>query len=62
MAKATKGTAHYRGGTPDKQCSQCTMFRPPRSCTAVAGRISPKGVCDYFKRARDRAQRWYGEG
>ena len=57
MAKASKEEANYREGTKDKQCSQCTMFRPPDMCTAVKGDISPNDLCDYFKRSR----KWYKE-
>lgn len=61
MAKATKQQAHYRDGTAARHCGLCTMFRPPRSCTAVAGDISPDGVCDYFKRrAKTAAERSAG--
>jgi hypothetical protein len=29
-------------------CAACTLFRPPRSCQAVAGDISPSGWCKFF--------------
>lgn len=59
--KASKQTAHYRDGSPHKHCGLCTMFRPPKTCTAVAGDIKPMGLCDYFKRAFSRHERWYGK-
>lgn len=37
-----KGNAH---------CSECTMWRPPNGCSAVAGVISPDGWCSYFKKS-----------
>jgi len=49
--KATKQAAHYRHGTPDRQCADCSMFRQPNSCTAVTGKIYPDDVCNLFKRA-----------
>lgn len=47
--KATKAEADYRDGTPEEHCGKCTMFRQPKSCTAVEGVIRYSGVCDYFK-------------
>jgi hypothetical protein len=29
-------------------CAACTLFRPPRSCQAVQGDISPCGWCKFF--------------
>jgi hypothetical protein len=57
--KATKAHANYREGSPTKHCGLCTMFRPPHGCTAVKGTIEPTDVCDYFKRAASRSDRWY---
>jgi len=48
--KASKALVNYRLGTVSRRCELCTMFRPPSSCTAVEGRISPIDLCDYFKR------------
>jgi len=59
--KATKATANYRKGSPSKHCGLCSMFRPPADCTAVKGDISPTDLCDYFRRAFSRHERWYGE-
>ena len=47
--KATKFQANYRGGHGKTACRYCTMFRAPRSCTAVKGSISPYALCNYFK-------------
>lgn len=47
--KASKEQAHYRDGTPKEHCGRCSMFRPPKSCTAVDGVIRYSGVCDYFE-------------
>ena len=49
MAKDTKEEANYRMGDETASCAQCTMFRQPESCTEVAGKISPDGLCDYFE-------------
>lgn len=59
--KATKEQANYRKGVPHKHCGLCSMFRPPKSCTAVEGDISPTDVCDFFKRAFSRHERWYSK-
>jgi len=34
-----------------ERCGRCVHFRPPNGCEIVAGRISPKGWCHYFKAA-----------
>lgn len=46
--KSSKAEADYRDGSPAEHCGICTMFRPPKSCTAVEGVIRFGGVCDYF--------------
>lgn len=52
--KVDKATAHYRLSTDGKRrCRFCTMFKPPKECTAVFGIISPDGVCKYFERKKD---------
>ena len=62
MAKASKQEAHYRDYPNGKErCHVCDMFRPPQSCTAVAGAISDRGWCRYFERKKGRDARWYGE-
>lgn len=44
--KMTKAAARYVLPAKDgRQCNVCTMFCGPSSCTAVAGDISPAGVC-----------------
>ena len=48
----SKADADYRKGTDTEQCSQCSMFRSPSSCTLVEGEIKPDGVCDYFDRKK----------
>ena len=51
--KATKSAASYRD-TPrgEECCEDCTMWRPPASCTSVDGQIKRKGWCAYFKKAK----------
>ena len=47
--KATKTQANYRGGTAKKRCGICSMFQPPRGCSAVRGVISPQALCDFYE-------------
>lgn len=62
MAKAAKAKANYRYGTASRKCSLCSMFRPPHSCTAVLGEISPSALCDYFERkSEEQSRNWYGK-
>ncbi len=50
--RSTKDEADYCGHAVDGHtCRTCLMFRPPRSCTAVEGKISPDGYCDYWEDA-----------
>lgn len=51
LTQVSKETAHYspRSTHPGEACSGCTMFRPPHSCTAVYGKIDPKGWCKYYE-------------
>ena len=32
-----------------QQCSECTKFQPPQSCSVVTGSISPKGWCKLYE-------------
>ena len=49
-AKHSKAEAKYVAHPVKKQkCEQCTMWRPPNKCSAVAGDISPKGWCKWWK-------------
>jgi hypothetical protein len=52
MNKATKTEENYRHGNEKEHCSICTMWRPPHSCTAVAGGIEPDDLCKLFKRKK----------
>jgi hypothetical protein len=36
-----------------EQCSGCTMFRHPASCSLVKGEIAADGHCEYFDAATD---------
>lgn len=47
--KASKEEAGYVADSPTRQCHTCTMFRAPEACTAVKGKISPAGHCNYYK-------------
>lgn len=48
--KMTQKQASYQD-TPkgDQQCDKCKLFQPPSACTAVDGKISPKGWCKLFQ-------------
>jgi hypothetical protein len=32
----------------DQDCSNCSLFQEPNSCTIVDGEISPKGWCKFW--------------
>lgn len=36
----------------DERCGVCVMFRPPSSCTDVAGKIVRQGWCKIFARRK----------
>lgn len=49
--KVSKEEAKYQDKPKNGQrCSNCTMWRSPNKCTAVAGNISPNGWCAWFER------------
>jgi cation transport regulator ChaB len=51
--KISKTEAAYVGPRADrpegKQCSGCSMFKPPNACTLVRGEISPEGYCKHYE-------------
>lgn len=50
--KASKEEADYQAHPHDGQvCENCTMWRAPNKCTAVAGDISRHGWCKWYKRS-----------
>jgi hypothetical protein len=50
--KSSKVEAEYQSHPNHGECCKhCTMWRPPNKCSAVAGVISPKGWCSYYKRS-----------
>ncbi len=59
--KASKEEAHYAadGGRPSRHCGPdkgwpsgyCSMYREENRCTAVAGYISPRGICKFYEKA-----------
>jgi hypothetical protein len=52
-AKHSKAEAGYVGHTVKGQrCDQCTMWRPPNKCSAVAGDIKPQAWCKWWKRSK----------
>jgi hypothetical protein len=32
----------------DQQCSNCSLFQPPSTCTLVDGTITPSGWCKFW--------------
>ena len=48
-AKMAQKAVEYQG-TPkgDQQCSNCSLFQEPNSCTLVDGEISPAGWCKFW--------------
>ena len=51
--KHSKQEADYQARPHDGQiCKLCTMWREPNKCTAVAGSISPRGWCKWYKRSK----------
>lgn len=49
--KTTKSDADYTNYSRSKHCEDCTMFRPPGTCTKVAGDISMVGTCRLWSSA-----------
>ena len=48
-AKGTKAEAGYQPNPKNGQkCINCTMWRDPNKCSAVAGNIDPEGWCDWY--------------
>lgn len=48
-AKGTKAGAGYQPNPKNGQkCINCTMWRDPNKCSAVAGNIDPNGWCDWY--------------
>ena len=47
--KGTKAEAGYQPNPKNGQkCINCTMWRDPNKCTAVAGNINPDGWCKWY--------------
>jgi hypothetical protein len=48
-AKMAQKAVQYQD-TPkgDQQCSNCSLFQEPNSCTLVDGEISPAGWCKFW--------------
>jgi putative chitinase len=48
-SKSTKSEANYQNKPhAGQRCVNCTMWRDPNKCSAVAGNISPDGWCDWW--------------
>jgi len=51
-AKASKAKAGYVAHTVKEQrCDECTMWRSPNKCSAVAGDIKPNAWCKWWKKS-----------
>ena len=50
--KVSKRSVAYGPGAAHRRCDLCSMWRPPSSCSHVAGTISPVAVCKDFERAK----------
>lgn len=48
--KVSKISVMYGHGARHRECDLCSMWRPPSSCSLVAGPIAPDAVCDRFVR------------
>jgi hypothetical protein len=48
-AKMSQKSVDYQD-TPknDQDCSNCSLFQEPNSCTIVDGEINPKGWCKFW--------------
>jgi hypothetical protein len=47
--KASKQEAGYQSNPKNNQkCINCTMWRDPNKCSAVAGNIDPEGWCEWY--------------
>lgn len=48
-SKSSKSEANYQNKPhAGQRCINCTMWRDPNKCSAVAGNISPDGWCDWW--------------
>ena len=48
--KFSKITAKYQNEPKgNEKCSNCNMWRPPSACTAVSGKISSNGWCEWHQ-------------
>jgi len=57
VAKMSQKSVDYQD-TPknDQECSNCSLFQEPNSCTIVDGEISPKGWCKFWAKKPGCAQ------
>jgi len=48
-AKMSQPSVAYQDSPKgDQQCSNCSLFQAPNSCTLVDGNISPTGWCKFW--------------
>ena len=45
---AQKSVGYQDSPKDDQQCSNCSLFREPNSCTIIDGEISPRGWCRFW--------------
>lgn len=50
MAKASKAAAHYRTGTPKRNCANCKWMHQDGTCTKVEGTVKPPMTSDYWEK------------
>jgi hypothetical protein len=43
-----QSVAYQESPKGDQQCSNCSLFKEPNSCTLVDGNISPTGWCKFW--------------
>ena len=50
-AKMAQTAAGYQAKPKDgASCANCTLFKPPSSCTLVDGTVSPDGWCRFYSK------------
>lgn len=52
--KVSKESVRYSDRGSDKEhCAICAHYQGNNTCEVVAGKVSPHGWCERFKRAKD---------
>jgi hypothetical protein len=45
---APKAADYQEAPKGDQQCSNCSLFQPPKACQLVEGDVSASGWCKYW--------------